>query len=692
MWMTLLICILVLLVLLYLPGSILLRGCRHFSILSFTVSPLISLSLYVILGIVIGLFNIKVSALQFTALSFCCVIIMLLLAYLIRHFNIKTTRSDIPCDSNHRIESFIFDSQDTKYKSIISIYIIISVFVSILCWLSVLDGFDSFSRTIDNSAHLSIIRTMLSTGSYNTLDISSYVGGQGSFYPAAWHIVTAVVAQVTGAQLVIAENASLFVFTAVVYPMGWFAALNLLTQDKRIILAGSIAASAFAAFPWRFLSYGLLASNLAANAMIPACIAIFLALTQEKIDLKDRFSLFLLLMCAGISVVTSQPNAFFALVVILTPYCIYRLVLLPLNCSLIKGVGQLRFIRAFFVACFIALVILGWSIAYRLPFMQTVLSTHWLAFLKPVQVLPSVFVASYKDVPGQFVLGFFVLMGILYTLYRRRFFWISCSYLLSIFIHGICVATDGTLKSYLSGFWYTDSYRTAAVCAIIAVPLAAFGLFACVRLFEECFHIVSQRLDAPVSIRLYKSILVALSFIFLFYPSFDLVGMGRVETPFGYIRNINRDSYNMSEVHPEAELTRDMITFAEKAKQRVGEETVLNMPFDGSGYLYGVMGLNTFYRSMLSTSYGSHTGEAEDSALLREKAYLASSNSNVSAVLQKNGISYVLLFDITNSHSKDYKFTYDPKQWFGLTRIDDSTPGFEVVLSSGNMRLYRIVA
>ena len=38
-----------------------------------------------------------------------------------------------------------------------------------------------------------------------------------------------------------------------------------------------------------------------------------------------------------------------------------------------------------------------------------------------------------------------------------------------------------------------------------------------------------------------------------------------------------------------------------------------------------------------------------------------------------------------------YLFSYYPDQWTGIDAINDQTPGFEVVLSEGDMRLYRIV-
>ena len=39
----------------------------------------------------------------------------------------------------------------------------------------------------------------------------------------------------------------------------------------------------------------------------------------------------------------------------------------------------------------------------------------------------------------------------------------------------IDVSTDGVVKQVLSGFWYTDYYRTGAMTALFAIPLASLG-------------------------------------------------------------------------------------------------------------------------------------------------------------------------------------------------------------------------
>ena len=56
-------------------------------------------------------------------------------------------------------------------------------------------------------------------------------------------------------------------------------------------------------------------------------------------------------------------------------------------------------------------------------------------------------------------------------------------------------------------------------------------------------------------------------------------------------------------------------------------------------------------------------------------------------------LKYVLLLKRDPSDGTGfYHLCYDEAQWRGIDGINDDTPGFEVVLAEGDMRLYKITA
>ncbi|MFR1639314.1 MAG: DUF6541 family protein [Eggerthellaceae bacterium] len=108
---------------------------------------------------------------------------------------------------------------------------------------------ESFSRNDDTTVHLAIVRGFLDTGTFSTLHASSYLdqGVTSSFYPSAWHVVTAVVASFFGNAVTLAANASIIALTAVVFPLGMcLLFLKLFGEGKRVVWAGSLFVVAFA--------------------------------------------------------------------------------------------------------------------------------------------------------------------------------------------------------------------------------------------------------------------------------------------------------------------------------------------------------------------------------------------------------------------------------------------------------------
>ena len=66
-------------------------------------------------------------------------------------------------------------------------------------------------------------------------------------------------------------------------------------------------------------------------------------------------------------------------------------------------------------------------------------------------------------------------------------------------------------------------------------------------------------------------------------------------------------------------------------------------------------------------------------------------DEQVKTAVRSTGAEYLIQLDQGDTEAREpYPFTYDPDDWRGIDAIDDNTDGFEVVLSDGDMRLYRI--
>lgn len=86
-------------------------------------------------------------------------------------------------------------------------------------------------------------------------------------------------------------------------------------------------------------------------------------------------------------------------------------------------------------------------------------------------------------------------------------------------------------------------------------------------------------------------------------------------------------------------------------------------------------------------------GNNANSDIIREQLDDIATNSSVQDAVKNLGAEYVLKLDQGDQYvrANPYLWSYREEDWTGIDSIDDDTPGFEIVLSEGDMRLYRIV-
>jgi len=278
----------------------------------------------------------------------------------------------------------------------------------------------------------------------------------------------------------------------------------------------------------------------------------------------------------------------------------------------------------------------------------------------------------------QVALAILVIVGGLYTLHERRYLWLSLSYASMLAIHFLVVATDGRWKHLLAGFWYRDPFRTAASCAILAIPLAALGLYAI------CRAVAAVRAQPSAKRSSVAVPVIAVTAVCVLVYGVALPGEGA--SAFSLITATNTSEYDM-ENNPYLDATE--LSFAERCKAVVGDDLVYNFPEDGSAFLYGAVGLHTYYRS-LNADFDE--GEPAASRTLRLHLNEIGTNANVAAAARDAGVGYVLLLDVGEADVQPHFLTYDATEWTGVNAVSDDTPGLENVLSEGDMRLYRVAA
>lgn len=673
---------------LYLPGFLLLRAARITSLVGVVCAPFVTLVMYGVLSIIyakVGVFcSWRMLVLPATGMA------LVFWAASLFFWRAKELVFGYG-SSDSEAQGFSIRSLDWLC---LGLYVVIGVAVTLIVLVDALDGPNSFVQEFDNVYHLGAVRSFVDAGNWSSLDVSLYPSAAASFnplaggeyYPAAWHGIAALLVSFLNAPVTLAANATNVVFTAIVFPSGMFLLMRCLFPSRtRVVALGALCTLAFASFPWGYLTFGPLYSNLSSFAILPAVTFCFISLFAEGSTRRSRVTIGSLFIMGMIGFALTQPNAVFTMGVFLIPFCVHQIIQIADRSfsshrrSVLAKVG--------FSTAFLILVAALWIVLFKAPFLQRVVTHSWSAYSGKVQALVDVATLAFNQPAAQIGLGVVVALGVVYTLYHRKFLWLSCSYALMVVIFIVGTTSDNLPKFLLAGFWYTDSYRTAASAAFFAIPLAALGLTMAASALRAALSWAARKQGMRQPCILLSTCVAVVGFIVLvFYPSYEISGVFGVQTAFGsvhdrlaFMNNASCDNIYSPEER----------AFVQEVKRIVAPDAlIINEPNDGSAFAYGVDDLDIYYRHL--RSYGGDD-ESEDSVVIRNGLNQIESDERVRSAVEHIDAQYVLVLDQGDVHAQQpYLFTYSASDWVGINAIDDTTPGFSIVLSRGDMRLYRI--
>lgn len=698
MWCDFVWCALAATLFLALPGVLLCRAFRFDATASLCCSFMAATALYAVLAMVLPLMGVKAS----WVVLLCLALALAACAWAVSHFCARGAAVVLTGDALRRVCC----GRLSGNAGLVVLYGAIGIAVVSVIFVCNISSPDAFWRAWDNVHHLSSVRAFMESGNFSSLTTTSYATaadaavtpfpGEAMFYPSAWHCLVAMVAQAVGAQPALAANAVNAVLMGIVLSLSMFALLRRLLPASLFVLAcGAACVLAFGTFPWGFLTFGPLYPNLMSYALLPAAAFAFLTVFDRGIGCGRRAANIAFFVIGLVSLALSQPNAVFSLGVFLVPYCVMQSHRGGVCLRDKKGWKTAPLLCA--IAC-IAAIAAFWFLMYHMPFLQGVIEYNWPAKADPSQAFASLLMMSHGYAPVQLILAAFVLTGLAIALRRPEYRWFAWSYLFASAIFFVDMAFNGAVKHFIAGFWYTDQLRTGSMAAIFAVPLAALGA-------HRLADIAALAFDRLVCVGAFRgkrpSVMVRLGcaavlFAAIFYPSFDMSGRFYVNTAFGDISARITAQTDPAKVHYLDEEERE---FVRRACEIVpSDQVLLNRPNDGSVFLYGADGVRTYYRYL--TGYEGGWGESSQSVLIRKSLCDIAENAEVRDAVKSVGAQYVLNLDAGYDGDKPgeggAKRRFLPSDgirdewWSGISSIDDDTPGFEVVLSEDDMRLYKI--
>lgn len=669
MWSTFAMTVAAAVVLIYTPGVFVLRLFRRSWCFSLICAPvfsvlgycLISIA-YVVMGIGCSWFNV--------AAPYAIVVI---LAVFFGSCRSRTRCAELVSARNRCwsvVKKGLFDQRW------LFVYLGFSILVALFFFILPLDGPGSVYQENDCYAHLESIREFINSGFY--YDLGSMT------YPQAWYNLVALVISFTQVDIGIAINAVNFVLIAISFPSGFYLLMTrYFPSQPNVVRWGSILVMAFAAFPWGLLYFGPLYPNASAFSLLPSVMVLFIDVLGASMKKRERIGRLAGFLLGSFALAILHPNAIFSMMILSAPFCVHLI-------WKTKGGGCKKpaRLRIGWSVGFVLLVVVVWTALFVAPPLQGVVWFEWDPYLSVKDAFISAFELDLtKATVPQYAMGIVVFVGLAYCVITRKYIWIAVSYVVQIAIFVGSSALDGLPRHFLSGFWYSDIFRVAAMMVFVLIPLAALGMsaiFACARRLLS--HLPKV---CPVN---HASAVVAilLSFLLLylnFAPYLKIPGVGLVYNGFGQVNAMMSNGNNLQDdLLPYDGSERE---FVERVKSVIPEgETVINLPHDGSTYAYGLDNLSILFHGWYGYSETSHPDEKE---LIRTRLSGYTADPEVKAALEKLHLKYVLILDQgATDLSGMYMGGYDSVEWRGITSINDETPGFKTVLAEGDKRLYEL--
>ncbi|MDN5915523.1 MAG: hypothetical protein L0I76_10525 [Pseudonocardia sp.] len=537
-----------------------------------------------------------------------------------------------------------------------------------LGWVTAVNGMgpaDALSQTYDAVFHYSAVAQILDTGNASSLHIGTLTNPMASsaLYPAAWHdLVSLVALSVPGAGVAVATNATALAVAVVVWPMSClFLVRQVAGPSIGAALATPVLAVGFTAFPWALMSFGVLWPNLLGVALLPAALAAVVTLFGLARESQlGRTGAAALLVVTVPTLALAHPNAVFSLA---------ALALFPMFWWLAGLVRRHLFTRSFAlplvaVAGSAAVV---WGVLWLMvasPLLAGVRSFDWPAFSGRGEAVWDVAFGATNGRPEAWTVSILVLVGIVFALRRASTSWLVPTHLLSGFLYLQAAAQETDFAAAITGAWYNDSYRLAAMVPVTGVALAVIGTLGLAGLARPA----AAALPVPSPSALPGLLTAAVLVLAVAISG----GMGRSTHATVLAGPYQEPGSTL--------LAPGQREFLERAGAMLPDDAVVaSNPFTGNALLYPLTGHEVLFPHLT----GAWTPDQKTlAAHLRD----AATDPAVCPAAAATGTGYVL----------DGPTTFWP--WSGASRaypgLQDigPVPGFELMADDGVNALYRITA
>jgi hypothetical protein len=470
------------------------------------------------------------------------------------------------------------------------------------------------SQTIDAGFHYNAVLAVIQSGFPDGGHVGAASGAAATaWYPPLWHALTALASSLTGVNVAIGANAVGWAIGGVVWPLSMVWLCSRVLPHARLLttLALGLCCGVITLFPYIMLSFGVLWPNVLSLAAMPAAIALmFMVLrlmprsphasddinssgmaadgaTLDEIEAAEVerglavgpglswWTVLAVGFLGCVGMLFAHPGALFALGI----WTLIGAVMLSARLvahSRSRGPRQLR--RS------LLWLLLGWSVGLGLwaamsqvPGLNHVRDFNWPELMTMNQAMGQALTLSTVITKAHWALGAATLWGFYRLLNVPRLRWLLVSHVFLIFLYVLAAGSSTWVARELTGFWFNDAQRVAALIPLTAVPLAALGITSGADVLGRLVgRISSDVFGRPLSSRLALGI-AALGVLVVAVAIYPDQRMGQGAT-------VLQDRYNNQSYSHHMVSADEQELYEKLASQIPAGETVLGSPFTGAQF------------------------------------------------------------------------------------------------------------
>jgi hypothetical protein len=421
--------------------------------------------------------------------------------------------------------------------------------------------------------------------------------------------------------------------------------------------ATPIVAVGFIAYPWSLMTFGVLWPNLLGLSLVPIGLAAVISIAGlPQHGPLTRLKAAILVPVVAVTLGLAHPNTLISLAVLSMPAAAWWFGHW-VRSRLLNGQALLAAVASMTVAATAAAVGVGLLTS---PLFDSVRAFDWPAFVSPAGAVGEVMLWATNGKSAAWAMAGVVLVGLTAAWRRPDLRWIVPAHAISGALYVLAASLE---TAAVTGFWYNDSYRLAAMLPITGVPLAVLGLTAIGTAVHGQWSRLTTSPPEP-------AVVGALATAVLVIASSGMYARDHAE--------FLDDAYRVTEP-PFELLSPDEAAFFEIVRADSDPTAVVAQnPWSGSPLLWALTGQQVLFPHL--------DGEwTSDQRFLADHLRDAATDGRVCPVADKLGVRYLLVGNL------DF-WPWDSRinQYPGLTRPEN---GFRMVASdtSGNF-LYELTA